>query len=132
MKRLELIIFLVVELVILVSAVLAFKLFEKKATAGLVAGSLFLLMGLLIFFRTLSWPHRWRSLVFWVNLLYLFGVALPMMVSYIDVGSEGFRQAEILGISASKFHWASEQVYLSLLLATLVDLIRAKKMSGTK
>jgi hypothetical protein len=74
-------------------------------------------------------PYFRKTFVFWLGLIHLFVLSLPMMITrLLTVGAE-FSDVKIFGIiPGPAFHHLSEGFYLVLVVGTVVDRIRYRAM----
>lgn len=125
LNRKDFTVFLSLEIVTLVGVIAAFRVIPVRPVAGVLAGLFFILLGFFILIKSLRRESYRGSLTFWVNLVHLFGTSLPIMVVYLWTLPDGFRTVYLFGVSGTEFHWFSEQVYVGLMGATLIDLVRS-------
>ena len=128
-KRRDLSIFLALEVFAIIWAVRMFALLPSKLWAGALAGGYFVVSG--IFMLTLSqrWPHKWKSLTWYILFVHVFAVSLPMLVSRFAQVALEFADVKIMGFSGPVFHQISTGVFSVLILATLIDWVRAWRSS---
>jgi hypothetical protein len=115
---------LLVELCVVGIVVLIFKLVEDRRTAGVMAGSLFVTLGLWIFFEGLRDRGFRRSLTFYAGAVHLFVGSLPVLLTRLLFSGEHFINLKILGFSGPTFHRVSTVIYLGLILFTIFDFVR--------
>ena len=103
-------------------AILCFRSFEPRQLAAILAGSGFWVLGF-----TILWvQRRQRGAVFWSAFLLTFIFSLPMLLTRVWYwGHENFSQVSVLGVPSQVFHRGSEWMYMAMVLATLVGLVRA-------
>jgi hypothetical protein len=123
--RKVLLILLVLEIAVMIAVVFVFRTIENRFHAGLVAGSLFILLGMAIVGRGWNSPEFRRVPTFAVGCLHLFGVALPMIIIRVLNADSDFREIPVWGLPGPVFHKLSEGVYLLLLLVTAFDAYRS-------
>lgn len=105
------------------AVVVAFKVFEPRP-AGLVASVMFLTLGLVTLVK-LPAP-RVRFGTFWATLLYLFGSVFPILITRLMFWELEFRDVTIFGIPGPKYHGISGTIYLAMMAATFIDLLRLR------
>lgn len=111
---------------IIVSVIATFRLIEERRIAALVAGSQFIFIGTLLFAQSLRLPHRRTSLLFWSSLIFLFGVALPMVIQRLRYWNHDFSEISIWGISGPHFHSLSNGFYLLLIAGVIAEWIKVR------
>lgn len=129
------VLFLIAELLVIALVPAIFRWIEPRLVAGMVAGSVFVALGLLIFISGLLRPEVRRSYSFVMGCVHLFVVALPMVTIRLLNSQSAFEDVRIWGLSGPVFHKLSTWVFMILLLATAVDIYRIwakRKMETTK
>lgn len=127
-NRRHLIQLFIFEILAAMLAVASFRAVESRWTAGIIAGTGFLLLGGWGVWISRQWPDRFRSLSYYLIRVHLWVISLPMVATRLWLGVEGdFSQAYVLGIPAGTFHRLSEWVYLLLILATIADYFRTRR-----
>jgi hypothetical protein len=112
---------------LLVTAI--FRVITPKSSAAMVAGSVFVFLGLAILVLGLRVPQFRSSLTFKVGLIHLFLTSLPMLILRAIHIQEDFKDVRILGLPGPAFHHLSEIIYLVLLLVTAFEKWRAMRNS---
>lgn len=108
-----------------------FKVIPDRLTAGAVAGTIFVLLGVLIVRG--GWKDRAkRTVSFWMGCVHLFASSLPLMITRMLNRSGGFEQVDVLGLPGPVFHRVSTSIYLVLIAATVWDFLRASKAQSLK
>jgi hypothetical protein len=116
---------LVVELCVVAAAPVIFTTVENRLIAGIMAGTLFVGLGVfIVMVGVQNKPFR-RVPTFWAGCLHLFGSALPLLITRMVNFSHGFENVLVLGLPGPVFHRISTGVFAILLIATAFDLIRA-------
>lgn len=123
MKR-DLQIFLGLQMVAALNAVAAFKLIELRWQAGIVAGSIFVLVGIWMVFKTLKWPQKTKMLSFYTVRVHTWLFALPMLITRLRYIGHDFNEFNFFGVPAAQYHRAAEAVFLMMLVSTIIDWIR--------
>lgn len=118
--------FLAAELIVIGLVLLIFRFIEPRILAGATAGSVFVALGLYIFVSGVRNVEVRRSLTFVVGSIHLFVVALPLMITRFLNSSLVFEDVRVLGLPGPVFHQVSSYVYLALIVATVIDIIRTK------
>lgn len=124
--------FLVFQLVALVWALAMFRLIEIKWQAGLMAGGMFVALGLFMVLRSLRWIGRFRMASFYLARIHLWLFALPMVLVRLRFLGHDFADLHFLGISGPIYHRISEMAFLIMVAATLVDWLRVRAAENKK
>ncbi len=125
MKVRDLYLFLLLQFLAIAVAGGSFSLIENRRIAGAIAGSYFVISGLFMFWRTIRWEAKWRSLMIYPLITHVFLISIPMVVSrFTQIGAE-FESVKILGLDGPDFHKVSTRVFTVLMCATAIDLVRA-------
>lgn len=120
-------IFLGFEIFSIVWAGLLFTRLESRVLAGALAGSFFLLSGLVMLWWMHRWEAKWRAPTWYVALFQVYAISFPLMVSrFFQIGME-FENVRILGFTGPVFHQISNFVFIVLVLSTIFDGVRAIK-----
>lgn len=115
---------LLAEAIVAISVVLLFQFFSlEKRIAGLLAGALFVFLGVLILWYIIKSKRPWRSATFYVAWVHLLGTTLPVIAYRLIYFSKDFTQIRIFGVPGHVFHYGAQQVYYALMLATIFDLL---------
>lgn len=109
-------------------AAIVFRLGLEPRVAGLIAGSAFVAVGL--FGARTGWSVRVSGLfayiVFFMALVHLLGVAIPMLAFRLMHWDEPFSKVAVWGLSGPDFHALSTRLYGLWLLFTAVAWWRFK------
>lgn len=124
MNKKDLLVFLVLQLIAIVVAGAAFKVFESRIVAGAVAGSYFVASGLYMLRRLWRWSNKWKALMTYPLLVHVFGISIPLLVIRMGNTSVEFSDLKVFGIPGPAFHQISTTVFMIMIGATVVDLIR--------
>lgn len=133
-------IFLFLELIVVFAVMAIFRWIESRFAAGMVAGGIFIALGLSIFVYGLKTPPFRRSATFLVGSFYLFFSAFPLLVSRGLNADMEFRDLYVWGMAGPVFHRVSTAIYMVLLVATFVDggmslwrarMVRGREASGS-
>lgn len=109
------------EIAVSVAVVMIFRLIESRFTAGMVAGSTFVLLGFVIVGTGLLGKIKWKSVTFVLGCVHLGLIAIPMIVArWLNSGVE-FSQIQVMGLPGPVFHQLSTRLYLFLMVATFVE-----------
>lgn len=103
----------------------SFALLESRLLAGTIAGTGFLALGVVVLSGILKWKDKWISLTFYLILVHLFFVTIPMLYIRWTNPHKPFDELTIFGLTGTQFHQVSEQVYTVLLAVIVVDWARA-------
>jgi len=117
--------FLVAEILTSVLVVYLFRMIEDRYTAALVAGTLFILLGILIVQLGVRKPEFRSSLLFAAGCIHLFLVAIPMVIVRALNPDSVFSSLSVFGVPGPLFHQISNFVYAALVALTVRQLIRA-------
>ena len=124
MNRRDLILFFILQILAIVWAGTVFSILQAKLAGGL-AGGYFVVSGLFMLSRARRWPKRWSSLTWYCLMLHVFAISLPMLIArFLQIDAE-FSEVRVMGIPGPVFHNISSTVFSILMLATVVDWIRA-------
>lgn len=118
------------EVAVIVAVVFVFRTIQERIVAGAVAGTLFVLLGLVIVGWGLKVPTARRTPTFIAGLVHLFGSALPLMVTRFLNSAAVFEDVRVLGMPGPVFHQVSSYVYLGLMIATVFDWVRSRKAAS--
>lgn len=122
---------LVLELIVIAIVTTIFRLIADRAVAGVIAGTVFVLLGLFIVRG--GWRDRAkRTASYWMGCVHLFGSALPLMITRLLNWSTGFEHVNVLGLPGPVFHRVSTTIYMIMLIATVWDLVRASRAQSLK
>ncbi len=123
---------LVLEILVVIAVTAAFKLIDQRLVAAAVAGTIFVILGLVIFIMGLRDASFRRSFTFPVGCLHLFGVALPLMIVRFLNTTVQFSEVRIWGLPGPLFHQISGGVYWLLMIAAVADAVRNWRQQRTK
>ena len=106
-------------------AFLSFKLIADRGLASMVAGSMFVALGVTILTLGLRDRGFRKTFTFWLGLIHLFVISLPMLGTRIATFGADFQSVMILGfIPGPTFHGMSEMFYVALVIGTVIDRVR--------
>ena len=105
-------------------AILVFASPMSKVTAGLLAGTVFLIVGLFPLWALRRNPQRWGWISFWSAVIFLIGSVLPILGLRLVFWGQDFNTIEIGAFKAAQLHAWSQSFYVGLLIATVLDGIR--------
>lgn len=123
MKK-DLRVFLVLQLLASIAAIISFRTIEVRWQAALVAGFGFVIIEVWMVLKTLRWPTRFRQLTFYLCRANLWLFALPMLLVRFRFYGTDFSQVHFLGIPGPTFHRAAEAAFLIMVIGTGIDLAR--------
>ena len=106
-------------LMVIFLVVLIFKFIEPVKVAALVAGILFLLIGVGICYSEKKWGRGFRSPAFWTAMVFLLVFVLPIFGLRLLNWHSDFADLSVAGIKAQSLHELSSRCY-TLLMATIV------------
>ncbi len=132
MRRNEMALFLLLEVIAVVLAAVVFKLIESRLLAGMIAGAYFVNSGLYMLWRIVQWPNRWQSFTLYPLLVHVFLISIPLVVVRATHLNTPFENLEIWGIPGPVFHKASTTIFALVVLATIGDLSRSRKKPAAK
>lgn len=104
-----------------------FRLIENRLVAGAIAGSIFILLGLIVLapgYRDRSYR---RTKTFVAGCAHLFLSALPLFITRMFNATSSFENVSVLGMPGPLFHRVSTGIYLLLLIATLLDWVQSRR-----
>jgi hypothetical protein len=116
---------LVVEFLVVAAAPVIFTTIESRLLAGMLAGAIFVALGIFIVMIGVQNRVFRRTPTFWAGCLHLFGSALPLLITRLMNVSKGFEDVRVLGLPGPVFHRISTGVFAVLMIATAFDLIRS-------
>ena len=125
MNKRDLLIFLGLQLFAAFWAGVVFSIFESRLLAGALAGTYFVASGLYMFRVVWRWQDKWMSLTIYPLIVHVFVISIPMVVARFSQFQSNFEQIKIWGLEGPAFHQLSTTVFGGLLLATVLDLVRA-------
>mgnify|MGYP000561648035 CR=1 FL=1 len=112
---------LVMEIVTVAAVMSIFQVIDKQI-AGLIGGFIFSILGIFIGLRLVQTRSFLTSATFWWLFVYMFYSVLPMMITRLTNWGVEFEQLTIWGITGPDFHQVARNIYLILILATVIDL----------
>ncbi len=113
------------EIAAMVVAYLSFQVIADRGFASVVAGSTFVALGVTILALGMRDRNFRKTFTFWLGLIHLFVISLPMMGTRIATWGADFHSVQILGmIPGPTFHRMSEMFYVVLVIGTVIDRIR--------
>ena len=115
---------LLFELVVIVVAVTVFATIAEKPKAGVIAGSFFVAVGVVILVWGWRDPVFRRKPTFAAGMIHLFLSALPLMLTRLANWAAVFDEVRVLGLPGPVFHDVSTGIYFALLGATAFDALR--------
>ncbi|RYZ76369.1 MAG: hypothetical protein EOP05_05215 [Proteobacteria bacterium] len=122
---------LILELLVIGIVTTIFKFIPDRMTAGAIAGTIFVLLG--VYIVRGGWKEREkRTASYYAGCLHLFLSSLPLMITRLLNQSAGFEQVNVLGLPGPIFHRVSTTIYMILLIATIWDFVRASKAQNLK
>lgn len=92
-----------------------------RKISGLLAGGLFLAVGLLPLWSLRRHSLRTRWIMFWAALLFLAFSALPIFGLRLIFWGQDFNTIEVGWLKAAQLHSWSSSMFMALLVATLID-----------
>lgn len=117
-----------IELVLLglhiLAVVLIFRTIEDRRIAGVVAGSLFLEIGLVVMWLEWKWGRGLGSLAFWAAMIFFWGSAVPVMGLRLAFWETPFDEIQWLGVTGRQLHQMSNGTYMAILLMAVVEGLR--------
>jgi hypothetical protein len=124
-KRLA--ILFLVEVIVVVAVMFIFKMIENRVHAGLVAGSVFIALGLLIVGNGLRSFEFRKTGTFYLGAIHLGLIALPMFLTRLLNLQTGFSELTVWGLPGPVFHKLSTWFYMLLMITTLAEAILKRK-----
>lgn len=116
---------LAAELLIVAVVPIIFMKIHDRFSAGMVAGTIFIAVGVSIVVLGIKDIAFRKSLSFFAGLLHLFVSALPLFITRVINYSKGFDDVQVLGLPGPVFHRLSTTIFSILILTTVIDLARA-------
>ena len=119
-------VFLGLEILVIGLVILIFRTIERRLIAGLVAGSIFIILGLIVLspgFKSAAFRRTPTFVMAWVHLLFS---ALPLFISRLCNWNADFKDVRVMGLNGPHFHTVSTGIYFLLMAATAFDAIRTK------
>lgn len=113
------------EIAAMIVAFASFKMIADRGVASIIAGSMFVALGVTIVALGLRDRGFRKTFTFWLGLIHLFVISLPMMGTRIATMGADFHSVLILGvIPGPTFHRMSEMFYVVLVIGTVIDRVR--------
>jgi magnesium-transporting ATPase (P-type) len=112
------------QIVVMAMVPIIFRTIENRFYAGLTAGSVFIALGLFIVSRGWRRPEIRRTPTFVAGCIFLFLIALPMVLSRVMNSGVDFREVAVWGMPGPVFHRLSTGFFVVMMLATLFDAVR--------
>jgi len=116
---------LFVELLVVAAAPVIFTTIQSRLIAGMMAGAIFVALGIFIVMIGVQNRAFRKTPTFWMGALHLFGSALPLLITRLMNFSAGFEDVRVFGLPGPVFHQVSTGIFALLMLATVFDLVRA-------
>ncbi len=111
---------LVLQLLAMLAAIFLFRSLERPL-AGLVAGGIFVLVGVLTFLACLRFSEKFKKLNLGVCGIYLFGAAFPMW--FVRVATPLSEPVEsVFGLPLGVFHHVSEVFFMGIMFVTIAQI----------
>jgi hypothetical protein len=115
-------------------AAVVFRLGLEQRVAGVLAGSVFVLLGLYGAWAGYRWPglrgFRWaRFVVVGLSLVHLVAFALPMLSYRIIHWDEIFSKIEFWGLAGPEFHAVSTR-YFSFWMAVTLGMVLVERLQA--
>ncbi|MCB0342144.1 MAG: hypothetical protein H6626_07810 [Pseudobdellovibrionaceae bacterium] len=119
----HLILFLILEILSAVTAVLGFRFVHDRLGAILVAGTGFMIVGLVVVIKSWRWLDKYYSLTFWLGHAHLWLTSLPLFLNRLVYGND-FTKNEVFGLPVAVIHKYATTIFYLLLAATVIDIMR--------
>ncbi len=120
--------YFIVEVLLMIAVTIIFRVITDRQVAGLVAGTLFVLLGAALLVTGLRRAEFRRTPTFVMGLLHLFFTSVPMIAMRAWHFGEEFSELRVWGLPGPVFHHVSELVYLLLMIATAYDWYKSRRM----
>ncbi|MCB0364128.1 MAG: hypothetical protein H6624_16730 [Bdellovibrionaceae bacterium] len=132
MRRRNFVLFLILEILSSLIAVVLFKNLEDPRWAGVFAGIGFFTTGIVIVLMSWRWPEKWTLPTFWLAHVHVWVITLPMFLMRLAYWETPFTELRIMGMEGTLFHRVSEIIFTLLILATITDWLRCvlRKKTG--
>lgn len=127
MNRRDLILFLILQIVAIAWAGLVFRIFDSRLIAGFMAGLYFVGSGVYMLWRVGRWSDRVYSVTFYPLAVHVLLISVPMMVVRLAQTQSAFEDILIWGMPGPVFHRISTTVFMILIIATVIDLVRVSR-----
>lgn len=114
---------LFLELVVVAIVPIIFVNIESRLVAGMIAGTIFIALGLFVFVKGLRERAFRKTFSFAAGCLHLFLSAFPLFITRLMNYSKGFEDVRVMGLPGPVFHQVSTAIFSLLLLATVIDLV---------
>jgi hypothetical protein len=111
----------VLEMAVAISVVFVFRLIESRQAAGLVAGSLFIAVGISVLIAGLTDGEFRKSMTFVLGCVHLFVAALPMVIFRLLNWGEEFASIQVWGLPGPVFHGISQVIYVGMIVSTVIE-----------
>jgi hypothetical protein len=111
----------------LIFALVAFRMLPDPRMAGSMTGPVFLLSGALPFLGILVRRTSFKNFSFWLSLVFTLFFSVPMLWKRFMLYGVDFKDITYYGISSGIFHRLSGFVFLVVMAALIVDLIRLRR-----
>jgi len=129
MNKKELILFLVLDVLAIITVMVGFRNAPSYAFAITLANVTFVSLGIFVLWRVWKWVDRKKSCTFYMaHAQFLVGV-LPLTVSRL-IYMKASSLPSVMGLPGPTFHRFSEVLFVIYALATVVDLVRLYRGSS--
>jgi hypothetical protein len=118
---------LLAEFLVVIAVGLVFKIVERHLIAGFIAGSLFVILGIVIITIGIKDASFRKRPTFVAGCVHLFGIALPLLITRALTTNLEFSEVHVLGLPGPVFHQISTWVYSAMMIATVVDVFHYRK-----
>lgn len=106
------------------AVIFLFRLIDDRRLAGVIAGSLFLEIGVLLAFLEVKFGRGLKSLVFWAAAFFLVVSAIPVMSLRLTHWDMAFDEIEWMGLTGRQLHSFSNATYLLMAGAVIIEAFR--------
>ncbi|MGE0633948.1 MAG: hypothetical protein AB7O96_16155 [Pseudobdellovibrionaceae bacterium] len=106
------------------SVILIFRVSESKEQAGILTGSLFLLLPALVIFNELR--KKTQRSAFYTSLIFLAFAALPIFFLRISNMGVPFAELSLMSIPAPWLHRTGNGLYLVMMIGTAANWQRSR------
>lgn len=105
-----------------------FKTVSDRQIAGLVAGSMFALVAILLMDHFYK-KYGVKSPSLYFLMAHLFLITIPMLMFRLAYWGTPFDELSILGISGPSFHAFSERFYTLVILCSIYEIRKSNKQA---
>lgn len=124
MRQKRFLIYLLCQVIVLAGVLTIFKLTNDVRSASVEAGSLFVLLPVLMLWKEYKVAHTARKIFYFGVLQFWLLFALPIMGLRLSHWEASFSDLSLLGISGPTLHHLANPSYLIMMMCTLWSYLR--------